>query len=65
MLENASKVKTVMFDKTGTLTYGRPVITDIDTGPGFTEDEVLALARPSSLGLRTSPPVVGFPGKRV
>ena len=44
MLENASKVKTVMFDKTGTLTYGRPVITDIDTGPGFTEDEVLALA---------------------
>lgn len=44
MLESASKVKTVMFDKTGTLTYGRPVITGIDTGPGFTEDEVLALA---------------------
>lgn len=44
MLENASKVRTVMFDKTGTLTYGRPVITEIHTGPGFGEDEVLALA---------------------
>ncbi len=44
MLENASKVRTVMFDKTGTLTYGRPVITEIHTGPGFEEDEVLALA---------------------
>ncbi|GAB3691699.1 heavy metal translocating P-type ATPase [Corynebacterium nasicanis] len=44
MLENASQVKTIMFDKTGTLTYGRPVITDIDTAPGFAEDEVLALA---------------------
>lgn len=44
MLENASRVKTVMFDKTGTLTYGRPVITDIHTAAGFTEDEVLALA---------------------
>ncbi|ANE03190.1 heavy metal translocating P-type ATPase [Corynebacterium crudilactis] len=44
MLENASEVKTVMFDKTGTLTYGRPVITDIHTAPGFEEDQVLALA---------------------
>lgn len=44
MLENASEVKTIMFDKTGTLTYGRPVITDIHTAPGFREDEVLALA---------------------
>lgn len=44
MLENASKVRTVMFDKTGTLTYGRPVISDIHTAPDFTEDEVLAFA---------------------
>ena len=44
MLENASRVKTVMFDKTGTLTYGRPAITEIHTAEGFAEDEALALA---------------------
>ena len=44
MLENASRVRTVMFDKTGTLTYGRPAITDIHTAESFSEDEVLALA---------------------
>lgn len=44
MLENTSRVKTVMFDKTGTLTYGRPVITAIDVAPGVDEDEVLTLA---------------------
>lgn len=44
MLENTSRVKTVMFDKTGTLTYGRPAITDIHVADGFTADEVLALA---------------------
>ncbi|RNE48918.1 heavy metal translocating P-type ATPase [Corynebacterium alimapuense] len=44
MLENTSKVRTIMFDKTGTLTYGRPVITDIAIAPGFNADETLALA---------------------
>lgn len=44
MLENASRVKTIMFDKTGTLTYGRPSITRLHVAPGSDEDTVLAAA---------------------
>lgn len=44
MLENASRVRTIMFDKTGTLTYGRPGITRIITAPEFDENRVLASA---------------------
>lgn len=44
MLENTSRIRTIMFDKTGTLTYGRPVVTDIHVAEDYTEDEVLSLA---------------------
>jgi cation transport ATPase len=37
-------VRTAILDKTGTLTQGRPTITAISTGEGFTEHDVLGLA---------------------
>ncbi len=42
-LENTAKVDVVAFDKTGTLTYGRPVVTDIMTLNGLSENELLRL----------------------
>jgi len=44
MLEQVSRVRTVMFDKTGTLTYGRPALTEVLAAPGVDGDEALALA---------------------
>ena len=41
-LELLSKVNAVAFDKTKTLTYGEPVVTDVITFNGFSEEEVLA-----------------------
>jgi len=41
-LELLGKVKAVAFDKTGTLTIGKPVVTDVITFEGFTEQELLA-----------------------
>lgn len=41
-LELLGKVKAVAFDKTGTLTVGKPVVTDVITFEGFTEQELLA-----------------------
>jgi len=43
-LEQMSTVKVVAFDKTGTLTTGRPSVTDLVPGEGFTEDELLRVA---------------------
>ena len=43
-LEGLAHVRTAILDKTGTLTQGRPTITAIITGEGFTERDVLALA---------------------
>jgi len=43
-LERLARVATVLFDKTGTLTTGTPVLDAIEPLPGFTHDEVLALA---------------------
>nr|WP_156771747.1 heavy metal translocating P-type ATPase [Labrys sp. WJW] len=42
-LQGLRDVKIVAFDKTGTLTQGEPAVTDIETAPGFSENEVLAL----------------------
>lgn len=43
-LEALAHVRTAILDKTGTLTQGRPTITAIRTGEGFTEHDVLGLA---------------------
>ncbi|MBU0767399.1 heavy metal translocating P-type ATPase [Patescibacteria group bacterium] len=42
-LENAHKVTAVVFDKTGTLTEGKPRVTDIVMGEGFTEENIMPL----------------------
>jgi Cu+-exporting ATPase len=42
-LQRLRDVDVVVLDKTGTITRGRPELTDIITGSGFQEDEVLAL----------------------
>ncbi len=42
VLEKIDTCRTAIFDKTGTLTYGRPELTEILPGKGFTKEEVLA-----------------------
>lgn len=42
-LERLERVDTLVVDKTGTLTEGRPVVTAILPGPGFTEASLLRL----------------------
>jgi heavy metal translocating P-type ATPase len=43
ILEKIDTCRIAIFDKTGTLTYGQPKLTEISTGPGFSEPEVLTL----------------------
>ena len=43
-LEQITTCRTLIFDKTGTLTYGKPQMTAVLCGPGFTQDEVLQAA---------------------
>src|SRR5512135_727088 len=43
-LETAARIQAVVMDKTGTLTKGEPEVTDVITGGGFAEEEVLQLA---------------------
>jgi heavy metal translocating P-type ATPase len=43
-LERLAAGRVMLFDKTGTLTQGRPVVTDVVTGPTTSADEVLRLA---------------------
>ncbi len=43
-LERAHKINAVLLDKTGTLTQGKPAVTDIIAGAGYSHDEVLRLA---------------------
>jgi cation transport ATPase len=42
VLEKIDTCRTAIFDKTGTLTYGQPRLTEIMTGAGFEEKDVLA-----------------------
>ena len=44
VLEEIDSCRTFLFDKTGTLTYGRPSLTRIVCGEGFSETDTLALA---------------------
>jgi len=43
-IESLGRVRAVAFDKTGTLTSGHPVVTDVISLCGESEDEILALA---------------------
>jgi heavy metal translocating P-type ATPase len=43
-LEALAHVRTAILDKTGTVTQGRPTITAIKTGEGFTQHDILGLA---------------------
>ena len=44
ILELLAKTETVLLDKTGTLTHGGPAISEINTRPGLSDDELLQLA---------------------
>ncbi len=44
ILELLANTETVLLDKTGTLTHGGPAITEINTAPGISDDELLTLA---------------------
>lgn len=44
ILELLAKAETVLLDKTGTLTHGGPAVSDINTEPGISDDELLQLA---------------------
>ncbi len=43
-LETLRKVDTIVLDKTGTLTQGKPVVTDVFSVNGMSEDSILGLA---------------------
>jgi len=44
VLELLARTDTVLLDKTGTLTHGGPAISDINSRPGLSDDEVLQIA---------------------
>lgn len=49
-LEGVAGVQAVVLDKTGTLTEGKPSLTEVITGSGFDEAEVLQLAASAEIG---------------
>lgn len=44
ILELLAQTETVLLDKTGTLTHGGPAVTEINTKPGLSDDELLQIA---------------------
>lgn len=49
-LENAHKINAIVLDKTGTLTQGKPVVTDVVAGNGFSEAEIMKFAASAERG---------------
>jgi Cu+-exporting ATPase len=49
-LETIHRVNAILFDKTGTLTRGKPAVTDILAGQGFSESQVLQWAASAEKG---------------
>lgn len=43
-IENLATLKAIAFDKTGTLTTGKPVVTDLISYPGVSDNELLRVA---------------------
>ena len=56
-LETAHTLDTIVLDKTGTLTVGAPTLTDIETVPGHSHDDLLQLA--ASVEARSEHPLAG------
>ncbi len=56
-LETAHTLDTIVLDKTGTLTVGVPILTDVETLPGHSNDDVLQLA--ASVEARSEHPLAG------
>jgi Cu+-exporting ATPase len=49
-LETAHKLSAIVFDKTGTLTLGKPSVTDVVPGLGYSENEILRMAAQAEIG---------------